>query len=221
MHNFVRFEPGTPWKLHSQEDFISSWHHPFGDVASFHYFDKPPDLAAVPDLQGMDVLRQMYRDALSDHGGIVSVEPLTFHSVRSVETIFKVPQNPAGMTYVASVTIPFRDFSFVVKFQCPEIGITGLRDATLFAKLSTELAFNDDGVPRGWMKDPYLASSDGAAKYNLSDQAEYDADFPDHPLSRARRYLALLSACVRAEKNLAIVPQFGSSRKSIWKFWQS
>lgn len=218
-NRLVQFNPGSPWEIRSQDASSTTWHHPCGDVASFHFFDMPPDLVAAPNQKGMTALRQMYRVALANHGGIVSVESVNISSVMSVAAIFKLPQKPTGMTYVASLTIPLRDFSFVVKFQCPEIGITGLRDAAIFSKLSSDLIVGENGIPKGWMKDPYLAACDSTAKYNLADQAQYDVDFPDHPLSRARRYLNELNSCVHADKSLADAPQFGAARKPRWKFW--
>ena len=215
----IDFQPGTEWVVRSKDATTITWVHPSGDVASFHYFDLPPDLTAVPDRQGIDVLRQTYREALAGQGGIVSVEAVTMLSVPSVAAIFKLPQTPSGMTYVSSLTIPFRDCSFVVKFQCPERGITGMRDTAIFAKLAASLKIGSDGVPRGWMKDPYLASADDSAKFNLSDQAQYDADFPDHPLSRARRHLNSLSGSVRAVRDLSKIPKFGGPKKSMWKLW--
>ena len=167
----------------------------------------------------MPRIRQIYRETLGEHGGIVSVEPVTISSIKSIETIFKLQQKPTGMTYIASLTIPLRDFSFVVKFQCPEVGITGIRDAAIFLKLKPGLKCGPNGAPHGWFKDPYAARYDSQARYNLSDAAQYDADFPDHPLSRARRHLGSLKTCLHVEKALADLPQFGESSKSRWKFW--
>jgi hypothetical protein len=217
--SFVQYAPGAPWTFQSGDAGQSMWQHPSGDVASFHFFDLAPDLAAVPNASGMAVLRQMYRDALAGHGGIVSVEPVTISSIPSIATIFKLPQDPSGMTYIASITVPFRDCSFVVKIQCPEMGITGLRDTTIFAKLSSELELGDDGVPRGWIKDPYLATCDSTARYNLSDQIQYDAHFFDHPLSRARRHLASVVDGLEVNGNALNAPKFGDPVKPFWKFW--
>lgn len=216
---FVQFRPAGLWQLDLRDESQATWLHPCGDVASFHFFDLPPDLAAVPDAAGLAVLRQGYRDALAGHGGIVSVEPVEISSIKSIAAIFKLMQNPSGMTYVASLTIPFRDCSFVVKLQCPELGITGMRDTAIFAKLSSELEFDDKGRPQGWMKDPYLSACDSSARYNLSDQAQYDADFPDHPLSRARRHLAASADSVTVSSSALSAPRFGDPVKPRWKFW--
>jgi hypothetical protein len=48
---------------------------------------------------------------------------------------YKEFDKQTGVTYLGSLTIPFRDFSFVIKVQCWEEGITGLREALLFDEM--------------------------------------------------------------------------------------
>jgi hypothetical protein len=45
-----------------------------------------------------------------------------------------------------------------------------------------------------WQQDPYDPSHKGAFMRNHADCPEYDAQFPDHPLSKTRAYLAELAA---------------------------
>jgi hypothetical protein len=95
----------------------------------------------------------------------------------AIKVIFKVPQKPSGMTYVGSLTIPFRDFSFVVKVQCEERGITGGREAVLLTR---------------WLETHDLPAVLGDPT-DLPDwhpeSEEFDAEFPGHPISRVRRVL--------------------------------
>ena len=81
---------------------------------------------------------------LGSAGAIVEVEAIEVHSLSALRTIFKIKQEPTGMTYVAAVTVPFAECSFVAKVQCPELGMTGLRDTIVATKL------NLHGVS-GWM----------------------------------------------------------------------
>ena len=95
----------------------------------------------------------------------------------AVCTISSMPQQPSGWTYVGSLTVPFRDFSFVLKCQCTEDGPTGLKEALLFDRnrATNELLQSEgDGfqIP-GW--DP--------------DDPMHDVEFPDHPVARVRRVL--------------------------------
>ena len=52
----------------------------------------------------------------------------------AIKTIFKFPQDPTGMTYLGSYTIPFKKYSYVIKIQAPELGVTGMRDSIIAAK---------------------------------------------------------------------------------------
>ncbi len=128
--HLLQFDLGAPWKREANPGALATWRHPCGDVASFHYFNQPPDFVAAPDAQGIQKIRQMYSDALAGDAGIVSVESVSFSSIPSIEAVFKLPQGQAGLTYIASLTIPLRDFSFIVKFQCPD-GKPGLRDGAI------------------------------------------------------------------------------------------
>ena len=87
------------------------------------------------------------------------------------------PQQPSGRTCVGSLTVPFRDFSFVLKCQCAEAGPTGLKAALL---LDRSLA----------AKEPMQV---GGGRFHIPgfdpDDPKYDAEFPHDPAARARRVL--------------------------------
>ena len=96
-------------------------------------------------------------------------------------SLIKSPQEGHGYTYLGSFTIPFRDFSFVVKCQCMERGTTGIREAIL-----TEIAFQSGAM-----------TLDAAGKVTGGldcDAVEHDPRFPQHPLSRLRRVLGRIEA---------------------------
>ena len=88
-----------------------------------------------------------------------------------------VPQQPSGRTYVGSLTVPFRDFSFVLKCQCAEGGPTGLKEALLF---DGSRAANEPMQIEGGRF--YIPGWD-------ADDPKHDAEFPDHPVARVRRVL--------------------------------
>lgn len=112
-----------------------------------------------------------------------------------VRRIVKTAQTPTGMTYVGSYTLPFRDFSYVVKIQCEERGVTGIREAVLLDRgcSSGELEVDDAGTITGdW--DP--------------DNAVYDGDFRDHPLSRCRKSLRLIASSMSLADEIRSRPRF-------------
>jgi hypothetical protein len=137
---------------------------------------------------------------------LVEVERIAVAGFPAVQAVFKIPQTPTGMTYEAAITIPFRDCSFVIKWQCPEFGMTGARDATVFALVSPP--FDEaTGEPISWARDPYDSSHLARGLRNRSDDPEWDSMFPSHPLSRLRTYLAALGG-VRFRPPAATEPPF-------------
>jgi len=99
------------------------------------------------------------------------------------------------MTYVGSITIPFRDFSFVVKIQCPERGTTGVREAVLFQK-----QFSAGKVKLG--PDRKIAGD-----WNPDDE-QYDPQFPQHPISRVRKVLRRIEATCAVDAKTRTAARF-------------
>jgi hypothetical protein len=185
---------------HSREGSEHTWISDVGDVLTLHYFSIPPDLPAA--LSDLDAIRRHYREVLGGQGAIVETEAMMLDTLPALRTIMKIAQQPSGMTYVAGYTIPFRDCSFVARVQCVESGITGARDAAVAIKL-------DMHGSAGWRADPYLPRYRNSVLRNKSDDAEWDALFPNHPLSRARRHLEALSRLSLSADVKALAPFTG------------
>ncbi|HEX7870705.1 MAG TPA: hypothetical protein VF455_11400 [Chryseobacterium sp.] len=92
------------------------------------------------------------------------------------------------MTYIASVTIPFENYSFVIKIQAAEVGTTGIRDTVILNQMlmSGEVTVDEKGL-ENWFEDPYNSNFKKGTLMNKSEQEKYDAEFPGHPLSIARK----------------------------------
>src|SRR5689334_11433718 len=119
--------PLSGWNEIERAGRTRRWRNELGDQLSLDFFDLPPNLPTPPS--DIEPIRAFYRQQLGDSGGIVQVDSLVVSTVPAIMAIFKFRQNPTGMTYLGAITIPFRDCSFVIKWQCPERGRTGLRDA--------------------------------------------------------------------------------------------
>jgi hypothetical protein len=195
--------PTDGWSPLAPDQETHLWSNRAGDLLSLDFFPIPPDLPS--SVRDIDTLRALYRSKLGDGGAIVEMDPMEVGGVLSLRGILKFPQHPTGMTYLGAVTLPFRDCSFVLKWQCPEHGMTGARDSTVFALVSPPMS--SDGVPIGWRQDPYLPSHKGKCLRNQSDDTRWDAQFPDHPLSRVRSYLARLPS-IRFSERAAHEPPF-------------
>ena len=159
---------------------VNAWRNEFGDVLSAIYFPMPPDFPAP--LTDITAIRSAYRRLLRERGAIVEVEFDQIGGLSVLRAIFKLTQVPSGVTYMGALMIPFRDHQFMVKVMCPETGVTGLREAGV----ATKLGVDETG---DWSADPYDASYANPILRNRSDDAEWDALFPEHPLTRARAHM--------------------------------
>ncbi len=186
---------GWQFDHESIEKRIKVWITPEDDDVSLNFFPIPPDLpVGMPDVAA---LRPFLESLMDDDIQLVEVGIATVGGMKAVRSIIKIPMQPHGMAYVGSFTLPFRDVSYVVKVQCREQGITGIREAVLLAdKLSQGASFhrNKDGSqkkPRDW----------DTAQWH-PDSEEYDAEFSTHPISRLRRVLKHLEATLKIASSL-------------------
>ena len=174
--NSLAFEtPG--YELRGIESGVKLWYTSDDDGMGLYFFEKPPDLpTGASDLRA---IRQFYESLLpGPPAGIVDCNVVVIDGISTLQTLIKVPQKPTGMMYVGSITIPFQEFSYVAKVQCPEIGLTGVREAILLDKM---LKNNPDADPERLLKEAHAKG--------VFDSLEYDKVFPQHPVARARRAL--------------------------------
>jgi hypothetical protein len=172
-------------------DDMKLWHTSDGDGVGLYYFDQPPDLPE--DEASEETFRASYAERVPADVVEIAIEELA--RIPAVRTIIKVPQQPSGMTYLGSFIVPFRECSYVLKIQCEEHGVTGMREATLLGKglASEDLTVDEDG---------------GIGGHWAPDDAIHDDDFPDHPLSRCRRALGTLASSLSVAHELRQLPVF-------------
>ncbi|WP_394824999.1 hypothetical protein [Pendulispora albinea] len=173
---------------------MRAWLTPDRDGFGLYFFALPPD---IPPSKKVDDLRSHYDAQLRPSGGaIVEASLLRVDGCLAVKTIAKIPQHASGFTYVASVMIPFRDFSFVLKVQCEEGGTTGVREAVLLDQQMAAGAKLE--VSGGRMR---VAGFD-------PDDERFDVAFPMHPLSRARRAIHHVTTTARVDAAVKGLPSF-------------
>jgi hypothetical protein len=175
------------------------WRFADGDAVGVYFFDVEPDLPKSRDLASF--VSQMRDQAAASHASLLECDIVRIGQLPAVRQIAKVPQRPSGMTYLGAFTLPFAKFSYVLKVQCEEHGVTGIREAVLLDhKLKNKLASID----------PVAAAM---ATRSDADSEEYDVQFPNHPLSRLRRHLRYIPTSCRLHVDLLKHPGFQHTRK--------
>ncbi len=178
--------PTFNWERIQKTKSKQEWVNPKHNITlSLHYFDLPPD---IPTMDNIEELRTFYRNLITPHkAGIIEVDYVDTNHVRSLKTLFKFPKTPSGMSYISSLIIPFKNSSYVIKLQATETGITGIRDSAIADLLmqNDEISIGEEGL-QGWFADPYSSHYKGGTLMNRSEEAQYDTQFPEHPLSQCR-----------------------------------
>jgi hypothetical protein len=174
---------------------------------SVNYFDTNPDL---PSITKIDVIRDFYRDQISKYnGGLIQVDVIELENYEAIKTIFKIPQEPSGMVYLASLTIPFQNCSYVIKIQAPEIEMIGERDSIIATRLVKEKKiFVGGNGYENWLSDPYDNAFDKGTLMNKSEEVIYDIDFENHPLTQARKLISQIEEEIEFKPKLEKLNKF-------------
>ncbi|GAB4587302.1 hypothetical protein [Nocardia sp. IFM 10818] len=173
-----------------------------GDMVALQYFDLPPDLPAP--LEQLDVLRARLAEIHARSGSLVEAFVIGVDSQPALLRVEKMPlpDRPAGLLFAASIVAPKENCSAALMLFCPEGGVTGIREATVMAMHGHEDMFPPH---------PYQHGVQGQLPYNRADDIHYDAQFPDHPLTRARRWVARTVPTMRLAPDFAGLPPFRGS----------
>jgi hypothetical protein len=200
--DFVKFDT-RGWRRHgSAGDNPVYWLFPGGGGIGLYHFSVAPD---IPPNATMNQLLAHALSELNEIGGdLVEYEVAKFAGVPSIRSGVRTHTNGPGVhgfTYLASLTIPFQKRSFVIKAQCSESGITGIREAVVFDRLIRDGTFKPgDRDLLGWVPGPHSA--------NLSEDPSLDSEFPEHPLSRARAALRQVTGSLALSSQLGAEPRF-------------
>ncbi len=196
------------WALDKDEPSIKAWYSNDAPMMlSLNYFGVSPDL---PPLDRIGTLRNYYRELIAPlNAGLIQVDLINVQGFDVVKTIFKFAQEPSGVNYLASLTIPFKHCSYVIKLQADEHGVTGLRDVVVGNKLIATVELDDDGKSiKNWRVDPYEPDFNGGALMNKSELERYDPDFPQHPLSQVRSLIQRIETSIVFDKVLNNAARF-------------
>jgi hypothetical protein len=142
-------------------------------------------------------------------GGIVSVDSHTVGSRPAIQIVYKRMYG-LGYMFTGILIVEFRQHWCQFTAVSGERGTTGIREALVTDTLLgtgqirvRKYPFylrpfkRSSGYVEGWFRDPYDAKYRGITLRSVSDDEEYDAQFPDHPLSRLRCTLASVRDSLR------------------------
>lgn len=131
-------------------------------------------------------------ETLSEDQALIEVKSVISAKSKMIYSIIKTKKQPHGVQYTLTMDVAIQNNAIRVQGFFDEVGITGQRDAIVY-----ELKRRDGTVTSGfdgWISDPYDADyRKGQFLMNISEKIEYDAMFPQHPLSTARALVTELS----------------------------
>ncbi len=178
----------------------STWGNPATrDIVTLSYIDLVPDLPAP--LADIDTMRRRLTELQAEFGCLIEAHTLTVDSQPALLRLEKFPlaDQETGLGFTAGIIVPKASCSAIVKIMCPETGRSGVREAAVVPKV---------GFANMFPPHPYAPGVKGKLPYNVADDARWDSQFPNHPLSRARRWISHLSRTARIDPRFAALPPF-------------
>jgi tetratricopeptide (TPR) repeat protein len=203
----VRFDT-TCWLLEKKKHNAVEWSNGYGDTLRATTRSVVPGTGA--SLHDLRSLREFYRkEARRVGGGIVCVDLVSAGGLRSVMVIQK-HQGHIEYHYKGSLIIPVANCEYRLSIESQEREVIGRRDASLAGhliqrgelKLEVPSTTQAHGKVVGWFQDPYDPGDAGIATNAMSDDDRLDYFFPDHPLSKVRKYLKEIQSTLIVETTL-------------------
>lgn len=181
------------------------WQHQVtGDPLMYNFYDLAPDLpGSFADFDGMR--RGLARHVAHRGDGLVEAELYTVDGLPMLWRIEKMrhPRQEQAVVYAGSYTVPRRECSATLSVLCEEKGTTGGRDAAILPRHIAQ-----GGSKETFAAHPYVVGLTGGVPRTVADDPEYDAEFPLHPLSRARQTLSQLALSLRVAPTFKSLPAF-------------
>jgi hypothetical protein len=178
----------SAWELHENAADNHAWYTEKRDAARLQLFRHPPQWPF--DLRNADAARTFFdRQATSFHGAMIELEVTSIQEIEALVGVFKYrsPQpSHLGKYYVGIIWLPFRDFLFQINYESLERGTTGLREAAVavIAEPKPEETPEPEVVTSA--EDLFEKLRTGTIRRLPSDDPQFDAMFPDHPLTKVR-----------------------------------
>jgi hypothetical protein len=184
-----------------------SWVHSNGNAVLFlYFFDMSPDLPSLSE----GALGRFYKAQAGADSAVLKLDVQESTRLKIIELLIRKKWG-RGLLYSGSFTIPFRDFSFLIKVESAETSNTGLREALILDEcISSGLVkVRDNGEPEGWTLDPFPGNGgdEKTLSTNLSELEEYDERFPGHPLTLVRKGMKQVRRTLKATAEVLNAPR--------------
>jgi hypothetical protein len=173
------------------------------------------------DLTDPDAARFFYFNQCNGNNGVMldcDVITVAGGTLEALRGLFKYhaphPPKSLGMAYVGILWIPFATCRFQINAESMELGDTGFREAMVMATMGDAWPKPEQQgeLPRIENDEQLQAMYDAAlAKPPLqlpSDDAHFDAQFPDHPLTKVRARLDKIVATVKFDASVKSLAPF-------------
>jgi len=184
--------PMAGWQLVRRAPGFACWRDAVGDVVSLSAVSLPvPPLSDPVDLQHL-----CRRFSEEQRAGLVEVTVRAGANGACLTYVYKRLEVPA-FKFFGVVYAPAPTGSWMWMVAAAERGTTGVREAMVADLLLDSGQLTVDSYRSSWARDPYepeYAGVDSSTLRYMSDAVEYDALFPDHPLTKTRRQLDRLVA---------------------------
>jgi hypothetical protein len=180
------------WNEQTPTKDMRNWSDSEGDVLSLATSTEAIGLAEECDEMA---LRRACRALAQGRGaGMIESSVVRGGIGPSVKLIHKRLEGHSQV-YTGMLITSVRVVSLIWTIVKAEQGMTGMREAAVFASLFSTGILTLDNFERHWAQDPYEPAYHGVERSCLrfmSDDESYDVKFPWHPLSKVRQFLTML-----------------------------
>ncbi|NEQ97361.1 MAG: hypothetical protein F6K30_11645 [Cyanothece sp. SIO2G6] len=194
----------SDWKLREQSASHRMWMTDLRDAVLLRYFAEQP---LYPyDFRSLEAARRFYdAQSIENGGAMISVDFVKVDGIDVMKGLFKYHSpdpRSMGMYYVGVLAMLYRDFSFQINTEALEVGETGAREAAVALTLNEKSPEEKEPVHVESMDELFTLMRSKQVCRISADNEEYDAAFPNHPLSKVR---TLQSRILKSLKVLDVV----------------
>jgi hypothetical protein len=210
------------------DDCVCGWVNAQGLVIGLRHLGR--DKLLRERLADLEAMRDRYRTRFAAQGmGLVESDILNLDGAPAVRTVAKLLLEPTRAAYAGTIALPLPTDSYVFNLAAVEPDAQAARDQEVWLSVSENLQRQGytletstplpgqpsdssrataiwknftTGSVLSWAQDPYRPNYQGPCLRTMAEAADYDTQFPTHPLSQIRAALQCLASHVRLSPDL-------------------